>query len=90
MIWFGSSAGVAITNKFPEGRIVMLWLRKGWHVTLAYIIGFFVLYFVWGWHPTSNNEHKEPAIDCKAADCPVAKAAQDQVLLETIKSDSIK
>ncbi|NTU50613.1 MAG: citrate transporter, partial [Desulfobulbaceae bacterium] len=62
MIWFGSSAGVAITNKFPEARNVMLWLRKGWHVTLAYIVGFFVLYLVMGWEPASNNKHKEPAI----------------------------
>jgi hypothetical protein len=29
MIWFGSSAGVAITNKFPEGRNVVLWVKKG-------------------------------------------------------------
>jgi len=43
MIWFGSSAGVAITNKFPESRDVLLWVRKGWHVTFAYIVGFFVL-----------------------------------------------
>ncbi len=72
MIWFGSSAGVAITNKFPEGRNVLLWLRKGWHVTLAYIIGFFVLLLVWGWHPTSNNEHKEPANECVSPNCKVA------------------
>lgn len=72
MIWFGSSAGVAITNKFPEGRNVMLWLRKGWHVTLAYILGFFVLLIVWGWHPTSNNEHKEPATECTSPNCKVA------------------
>lgn len=51
MIWFGSSAGVAICNKFPEGRNVGLWLRKGFHVTLAYVAGFFVLLSLWGWHP---------------------------------------
>jgi len=72
MIWFGSSAGVAITNKFPEGRNVMLWLRKGWHVMLAYIVGFFVLLIVWGWQPTSNNEHKEPATECSSPNCKVA------------------
>ncbi len=76
MIWFGSSAGVAITNKFPEGRNVMLWIRKGWHVTLAYIVGFFVLLIVWGWHPTSNNKHKEPAIECTSPDCKVAIEAK--------------
>jgi len=71
MIWFGSSAGVAITNKFPEARNVMLWIRKGWHVMLAYIVGFFVLYLVMGWEPASNKQHQEPAKDCKVKNCPV-------------------
>ena len=75
MIWFGSSAGVAITNKFPEGRNVMLWLRKGWHVTLAYIAGFFVLFFIWGWHPADSRDHKEPAINCPVENCKAKKVA---------------
>lgn len=71
MIWFGSSAGVAITNKFPESRDVLLWLRKGWHVTFAYIVGFFVLYLVMGWEPASNKQHQEPPQTCNAPNCPV-------------------
>lgn len=71
MIWFGSSAGVAITNKFPEARNVMLWIRKGWHIMLAYVVGFFVLYLVMGWEPASNKQHQEPAKDCKVENCPV-------------------
>ncbi len=71
MIWFGSSAGVAITNKFPEARNVMLWIRKGWHVMLAYIVGFFVLYLIMGWEPASNKKHKEPADTCPVENCPV-------------------
>jgi hypothetical protein len=51
MIWFGSSAGVAITNLFPEARSVGDWLRGGWHVALAYVAGFAVLLLVMGWHP---------------------------------------
>jgi Na+/H+ antiporter NhaD/arsenite permease-like protein len=51
MIWFGSSAGVAITGKFPEARSVFAWLKSGWHITVAYVIGFFVLLFVMGWEP---------------------------------------
>ena len=51
MIWFGSSAGVALSNSFPEARSVGLWLRHGWHVALAYVVGFFVLLAVMGWHP---------------------------------------
>ncbi|MFA5194671.1 MAG: SLC13 family permease [Bacteroidales bacterium] len=69
MIWFGSSAGVAITNKFPDARNVLLWLRKGWHVTLAYIVGFFVLLFIMNWEPADNKSHKEPAITCPAKEC---------------------
>ncbi len=75
MIWFGSSAGVAITNKFPDARNVMLWLRKGWHVTLAYVAGFFVLFFVWGWHPSDNRLHKEPAVSCPVENCKAKKMA---------------
>jgi Na+/H+ antiporter NhaD/arsenite permease-like protein len=51
MIWFGSSAGVAITTVFPEARSVGLWLKSGWHVALGYVIGFLVLLFTLGWQP---------------------------------------
>jgi hypothetical protein len=40
MVWFGSSAGVALTNLYPEGRSVVDWLREGWFVALSYIAGF--------------------------------------------------
>ena len=55
MIWFGSSAGVAISNMYPEARSVGRWLRHGWHVALAYVLGFFVLLLVLGWHPTDKR-----------------------------------
>ncbi|HET8761569.1 MAG TPA: citrate transporter [Nitrospiria bacterium] len=51
MIWFGSSAGVAICNLFPEARNTGRWLAEGWHVAVAYVIGFFALLAVFGWHP---------------------------------------
>ena len=51
MIWFGSSAGVAITNLFPEARSVGDWLKAGWHVALAYVVGFAVLMLTLGWNP---------------------------------------
>lgn len=51
MIWFGSSAGVALSNSYPESKSVVLWLRHGWHVTIAYVIGFATLLLVVGWHP---------------------------------------
>ena len=59
MIWFGSSAGVALSNMYPQAKSVGLWLRHGWHVALAYVIGFFVLLAVLGWHP--NPPHKAAA-----------------------------
>jgi Na+/H+ antiporter NhaD/arsenite permease-like protein len=51
MIWFGSSAGVALSNLFPEAKSVGRWLATGWHVTVAYTIGFFVLLVIMGWEP---------------------------------------
>ncbi|HVO66224.1 MAG TPA: SLC13 family permease [Syntrophales bacterium] len=51
MTWFGSSAGVAICSIFPEAKSVVQWLLKGWHITLAYIIGFFTLLVISGWQP---------------------------------------
>jgi Na+/H+ antiporter NhaD/arsenite permease-like protein len=51
MIWFGSSAGVALSSSFPEARSVGKWLLHGWHVVLAYIVGFFVLLLTMGWDP---------------------------------------
>jgi Na+/H+ antiporter NhaD/arsenite permease-like protein len=59
MLWFGSSAGVALSNMYPEAKSVGAWLRGGWHVALAYVIGFFVLLAVLGWHPdpSPSNAH---------------------------------
>jgi Na+/H+ antiporter NhaD/arsenite permease-like protein len=51
MIWFGSSAGVAVSNIFPESRSVFQWIKGGWHVALAYVIGFFVMLLMAGWSP---------------------------------------
>ena len=60
MIWFGSSAGVAITNMFPEGRSVGGWLRAGWHVALGYVVGFFVMLAIVGWHPHAPHKEGRP------------------------------
>jgi len=61
MIWFGSSAGVALSNMYPQAKSVGLWLKHGWHVALAYMIGFFVLYAVLGWHPNAPHKTKPAA-----------------------------
>jgi Na+/H+ antiporter NhaD/arsenite permease-like protein len=51
MVWFGSSAGVALTSLYPEARSVGTWLRQGWYVPLAYVAGFFVMFALLGWRP---------------------------------------
>jgi Na+/H+ antiporter NhaD/arsenite permease-like protein len=66
MIWFGSSAGVALSNMFPEAKSVGNWLRHGWHVALAYVVGFAVMAAVLGWHP-EMPERSMPAADPTAA-----------------------
>jgi Na+/H+ antiporter NhaD/arsenite permease-like protein len=55
MIWFGSSAGVALSNMYPEAKNVGRWIYHGWHVAVAYVIGFFVLLAIMGWHPTPKR-----------------------------------
>jgi len=51
MLWFGSSAGVALSNMYPEAKSVFHWLRHGWHVALAYVAGFAVIALLLGWQP---------------------------------------
>ena len=66
MIWFGSSAGVAIANMYPEARSVGRWLLQGWHVALAYVLGFFVMLATVGWVPHDPHKAKPAAA---AASC---------------------
>ncbi|MBG9387343.1 citrate transporter [Caenimonas aquaedulcis] len=61
MVWFGSSAGVALANMYPEARSVGAWLKAGWHIALAYVIGFFVLLAVLGWHPDAPVAPSAPS-----------------------------
>ena len=63
MIWFGSSSGVAISNMYPEAKSVMQWLRHGWMIPIAYVLGFFVMLWIWHWHPDTSA-----FIGLKAAD----------------------
>jgi Na+/H+ antiporter NhaD/arsenite permease-like protein len=71
MIWFGSSAGVALSSTYPEAKSVARWLTQGWHVTLAYVAGFFVLLAVLGWQPV---DHGEPGGDKSAVTTTVDSA----------------
>ena len=51
MVWFGSSAGVALATMFPQARSARAWVLGGWHVAVGYVLGFAVLLLVLGWHP---------------------------------------
>jgi Na+/H+ antiporter NhaD/arsenite permease-like protein len=51
MVWFGSSAGVALSNMYPEAKSVGAWLKGGWHVAVGYVLGFAILLAVAGWKP---------------------------------------
>jgi Na+/H+ antiporter NhaD/arsenite permease-like protein len=55
MVWFGSSAGVAITNLYPEGRSLVRWLKEGWFVPVAYVVGFFTMIALVGWSPALES-----------------------------------
>lgn len=70
MVWFGSSAGVAVSNLFPEAKSVGAWLKAGWHVALAYVIGFFIMLGAVGWHPQVPHNEARPG----AAAVPAAPA----------------
>lgn len=72
MIWFGSSAGVALSNKFPEARSVFEYIKKGWHVSLAYVFGFFIMIWLAGWAPHAPHRDSD-------------KSTETPVIHETIK-----
>jgi Na+/H+ antiporter NhaD/arsenite permease-like protein len=51
LLWFGSSAGVALAGMFPEAKSVRAWLRDGWYVWLAYVLGYAAMLLLLGWQP---------------------------------------
>jgi Na+/H+ antiporter NhaD/arsenite permease-like protein len=53
MVWFGSSAGVALTAQYPQARSIGTWVRRGWFVPLGYAVGFAALVLLFGYRPTS-------------------------------------
>ncbi|MCL4697313.1 MAG: citrate transporter [Burkholderiaceae bacterium] len=67
MIWFGSSAGVALANMYPQARSVGQWLRHGWYVAVAYVIGFFVMLAIIGFNPGSQPRGAAGAVKPAAA-----------------------
>lgn len=52
MVWFGSSAGVAVSNLYPDARSVGKWLKEAWFIPLAFVMGFAVHMILVGWQPS--------------------------------------
>jgi hypothetical protein len=42
---------------------VWTWLKDGWFVAVAYVVGFFVMLMLLGWHPTPKRVVPEPQRD---------------------------
>ncbi|MDQ2778491.1 MAG: citrate transporter [Pseudomonadota bacterium] len=51
MMWFGSSAGVALSNMYPDSRDAVAWVRHGWPIIVAYAVGYLVMLVSIGFHP---------------------------------------
>jgi len=55
LLWFGSSAGVAVTNMYPEARSAWRWVKEAWWLPIAFVAGFTVQMLVFGWVPSASN-----------------------------------
>ncbi len=74
MVWFGSSAGVAISNIYPEAKSAVRWLMHGFWVVIAYVVGFFALLYVMGWHPHAPHKDHDRAPTEHALAAPIGEA----------------
>jgi hypothetical protein len=62
LIWFGSSAGVAISKDYPEARNTGRWLKEGWFVAVAYAVAFLVQQAILPWNPHARHGEDAPAV----------------------------
>ena len=67
MIWFGSSAGVALSSVYPEMRNTRIYLQKGYWVAIAYVLAFFAMLQLLGFHPGSTPRTVQEATTASAA-----------------------
>ncbi|HEX3619817.1 MAG TPA: hypothetical protein VHU16_05550, partial [Candidatus Udaeobacter sp.] len=67
IIWFGSSSGVALSSMYPETKSVVQWLRHGWYIIVAYLVGFCLMLGVLGWRPdTPHRRGRFPGVTSAA------------------------
>jgi hypothetical protein len=62
MIWFGSSAGVAISKDYPDARNTGRYLKEGWFVTVAYIVAFMAQQLILPWEPHPKHKKDPPGV----------------------------
>jgi Na+/H+ antiporter NhaD/arsenite permease-like protein len=60
MVWFGSSAGVAIASLFPQAKSAVAWVKSSWHVSIGYVLGFTAMVLINGWHPQPPHKPLAP------------------------------
>jgi hypothetical protein len=60
---------------YPEARSVGAWVRHGWFVPVAYVVGFFVMLAIWGWHPSANRSGTAQAQPASCSTACVASLA---------------
>jgi Na+/H+ antiporter NhaD/arsenite permease-like protein len=81
MLWFGSSAGVALSNMYPEARSTRRWIQHGWPVVVAYVAGFTVLIWIHGWHPDLPTRQIEAPIEHPQRVAPVSGSGARRPLM---------
>jgi Na+/H+ antiporter NhaD/arsenite permease-like protein len=84
MIWFGSSAGVAVSSIFPEARSVGRWIKGGWFVAAAYVAGFTVMLMLLGWRPEAKRRIKQDHLMTNPATAGRIHTNDERLLLERL------
>jgi hypothetical protein len=80
MLWFGSSAGVALSNMYPEARSTRRWLQYGWPIIVAYLAGFALLLVVCGWKPDAPIPPVTAPVEQPQTMGPISAIEPDRVL----------
>ncbi|HET8538856.1 MAG TPA: hypothetical protein VFL83_03175, partial [Anaeromyxobacter sp.] len=66
---------VALSNLYPEAKSVGAWLRHGWHVAVAYVVGYAAITLIVGWHPSPTRAPRPPELPPAVAPAAPAPAA---------------
>jgi hypothetical protein len=45
---------------YPEAKSVVQWLRHGWYIIVAYLVGFYLMLGLLGWRPDTPHRRVAP------------------------------